>query len=65
MPAKKLEVTCILTDAVPVERLFSSSRHICRDTRSSMKADSITNLLLVKKWLQDPAVFEKVFGVAM
>ena len=50
--------------SVSVERLFSSSLHICRDTQSSLKAESITNLLLAKKWLQDPAVFETVFNVS-
>lgn len=54
----------VMGTSVSVERLFSSSRHICRDTRSSLKADSITNLLLAKKWLQDPAIFRKVFGVS-
>ena len=55
----------IMGTSVSVERLFSSSRHICQDTRSSLKADSVSQLLLAKKWLQDPAVFGKAFGVAI
>jgi hypothetical protein len=55
----------VMGTSVSVERLFSSSRHICRDTRSSLKADSVSSLLLAKKWLQDPTIFRKVFGVSM
>ncbi|OCH89148.1 hypothetical protein OBBRIDRAFT_733044 [Obba rivulosa] len=37
---------------VAVERLFSSSRHVCADTRCSLKAETITELMLVKEWIR-------------
>ncbi|TFY60202.1 hypothetical protein EVJ58_g5298, partial [Rhodofomes roseus] len=39
--------------SVSVERLFSASRHLCADTRSSLKAQTITEAMCAKRWLQD------------
>ncbi|KXN84047.1 hypothetical protein AN958_00497, partial [Leucoagaricus sp. SymC.cos] len=38
--------------SVAVERLFSQSRHICTDLRSSLKAATITQCLLMKMWIK-------------
>ncbi|KAG8940951.1 hypothetical protein FRC04_004865 [Tulasnella sp. 424] len=38
--------------AVSVERLFSSSRHLCTDVRSSMKAKTITQAMCAKMWIK-------------
>ncbi|EIW87284.1 hypothetical protein CONPUDRAFT_45943, partial [Coniophora puteana RWD-64-598 SS2] len=46
--------------SVSVERLFSNSRHLCRDTRSSMQASTITEVMCTKKWLEDPDLFYEV-----
>jgi hypothetical protein len=35
-----------------VERLFSSSKHICTATRSALKAETITMAMSVKHWLR-------------
>ncbi|EIW75374.1 hypothetical protein CONPUDRAFT_66256, partial [Coniophora puteana RWD-64-598 SS2] len=35
--------------SVSVERLFSSSRHVRRDSRSSFKAKTITSVMCAKK----------------
>jgi hypothetical protein len=35
-----------------VERLFSSSKHICRATRSALKAETISQAMSVKHWLR-------------
>ncbi|EIW73948.1 hypothetical protein CONPUDRAFT_68149, partial [Coniophora puteana RWD-64-598 SS2] len=43
--------------SVSVERLFSGSRHVCRDSRSSLKASTITKVMCTKKWLEDPDLF--------
>ncbi|EIW75322.1 hypothetical protein CONPUDRAFT_66111, partial [Coniophora puteana RWD-64-598 SS2] len=48
--------------SVSVERLFSSSHHLCRDSRSSMAASTITEVMCAKKWLEDPALFAKVIS---
>ncbi|TFY51128.1 hypothetical protein EVJ58_g10725 [Rhodofomes roseus] len=39
--------------SVSVERLFSASRHLCADTRSSLKAETITEAMCAKRWLKD------------
>ncbi|KDR81731.1 hypothetical protein GALMADRAFT_37439, partial [Galerina marginata CBS 339.88] len=39
--------------SVSVERLFSKSRHLCTEVRSSMKANTITESLLSKCWIKD------------
>jgi len=46
--------------SVSVERLFSRSRHVCRDTRSSFKAQTITEIMCAKKWLEDPRLYAEV-----
>ncbi|KAF7340416.1 Dimer-Tnp-hAT domain-containing protein [Mycena venus] len=38
--------------SVSVERLFSKSRHLCRETRSSMHADTIMKAMLTKMWIK-------------
>jgi hypothetical protein len=38
--------------SVSVERLFSQSRHLCHDTRSSFKAMTIMEAMLTKMWLK-------------
>ncbi|KIJ57959.1 hypothetical protein HYDPIDRAFT_60283, partial [Hydnomerulius pinastri MD-312] len=38
---------------VSVERLFSSSRHLCTDQRSSLKAETVTRSMCVKRWIRD------------
>jgi hypothetical protein len=38
--------------SVSVERVFSKSRHICSDLRSSLKADTVTEALLAKVWIR-------------
>ncbi|KAF5378354.1 hypothetical protein D9615_002986 [Tricholomella constricta] len=38
--------------SVSVERLFSKSRHICTDLRSSLKARTIMQSLLTKVWIK-------------
>ncbi len=38
--------------SVAVERVFSKSRHICMDLRSSLKAEMVTQALLTKTWIQ-------------
>ncbi|EIW76506.1 hypothetical protein CONPUDRAFT_64658 [Coniophora puteana RWD-64-598 SS2] len=43
--------------SVSVERLFSGSRHVCRDSRSSFKASTITKVMCMKKWLEDADLF--------
>ena len=37
--------------SVSVERVFSKSRHICTDLRSSLKAETVTQALLTKAWI--------------
>ncbi|KAF5372244.1 hypothetical protein D9758_004983 [Tetrapyrgos nigripes] len=39
--------------SVSVERLFSKSRHMCTDLRSSMKAETTTKAMCSKCWLRD------------
>lgn len=39
--------------SVSVERLFSASRHLCVDSRSSLKAETITEAMCAKRWLRD------------
>lgn len=46
--------------SVAVERLFSKSRHICVDTRSSLKADTVAEAILAQKWLEDPKIWYDV-----
>lgn len=46
--------------SVAVERLFSGSRHVCVDTRESLKAETITKLLCTKRWLAVPGVWEEI-----
>ena len=46
--------------SVAVERLFSKSRHICVDTRSSLKADTVVEAILAQKWLEDPKIWYEV-----
>jgi len=38
--------------SVSVERVFSKSRHICSDIRSSLKAETISEALLTKVWIR-------------
>lgn len=38
--------------SVSVERLFSKSRQICTDMRSSLKSDTVSKALLSKVWIQ-------------
>ena len=38
--------------SVSVKRVFSKSRHICSDLRSSLKADTVTEALLKKVWIR-------------
>ncbi|KAF7363114.1 Dimer-Tnp-hAT domain-containing protein [Mycena venus] len=38
--------------SVSVERLFSKSRHLCRETRSSMHVDTIMKAMLTKMWIK-------------
>ncbi|EIN05707.1 hypothetical protein PUNSTDRAFT_73901 [Punctularia strigosozonata HHB-11173 SS5] len=38
--------------SVSVERVFSKSRHICSDLRSSLQAETIKKALLTKVWIQ-------------
>ncbi|KAF7346859.1 Dimer-Tnp-hAT domain-containing protein [Mycena sanguinolenta] len=38
--------------SVSVERLFSSSRHLCREVRGSFKAETIKEAMLTKMWLK-------------
>ncbi|EMD31762.1 hypothetical protein CERSUDRAFT_59534, partial [Gelatoporia subvermispora B] len=58
----------ILGASVAVERLFSSSRHTCADTRCSLKAETITELMCVKEWIREglleivPALKKKFFA---
>lgn len=46
------DVLAIPGASVSVERLFSKARHICADTRSSLKARSITELMCCKEWIR-------------
>lgn len=39
--------------SVSVERLFSKSRHVCYDLRSSLLANTITETMLCKLWIRD------------
>ena len=45
--------------SVAVERLFSKSRHLCGELRSSLKAHTITEAMLSKCWIKD-GIFDKV-----
>jgi len=38
--------------SVSVERLFSSSRHLCSDLRSSLHAESISEAMCAKMWIR-------------
>jgi hypothetical protein len=38
---------------VSVERLFSKSRHLCTDQRSSLKAATLTQAMCTKEWLRE------------
>jgi hypothetical protein len=42
--------------SVAVERLFSSSRHLCRDLRSSLKAETIMEGMCTKTWIKEGVV---------
>ena len=37
--------------SVSAERTFSKSQHICTDLRSSLKAETVTQVLLTKTWI--------------
>ncbi|KAF7364657.1 Eukaryotic translation initiation factor 3 [Mycena venus] len=39
--------------SVSVERLFSKSRNLCRETRSSLKANTIMEAMLMKMWIKE------------
>jgi hypothetical protein len=39
--------------SISVERLFSRSRHLCHEVRSSMKAETITQSMLTKMWIKE------------
>ena len=39
--------------SVSVERLFSASRHLCVDTRSAFKAETISEAMCAKEWLRN------------
>ena len=49
--------------SVSVERLFSSSRHICQDLWSSLQSKTIAELLLSKKWLGVQNHYRAVMGM--
>ena len=38
---------------VSVERLFSKSRHLCTDQRSTLKAKTLTEAMCTKEWLRE------------
>ncbi|KAJ7344047.1 hypothetical protein DFH08DRAFT_635468, partial [Mycena albidolilacea] len=38
--------------SVSVERLFLKSQHLCRETHSSMHADTIMKAILTKIWIK-------------
>ncbi|EKM50366.1 uncharacterized protein PHACADRAFT_263627 [Phanerochaete carnosa HHB-10118-sp] len=38
--------------SVSVERLFSASRHLCTDLRSSFRAQTVTEAMCVKQWIR-------------
>ena len=42
--------------SVSVERLFSSSRLLCTDVRSLLKAETITKAMCTKEWLREGVV---------
>lgn len=42
----------ISASSTPVERVFSKSRHICSDLRSSLKAETTSKALLTKLWIR-------------
>ncbi|KAF7351928.1 HATC-domain-containing protein [Mycena venus] len=39
--------------SVSVERLFSSARHLCHESRSSLKPSTISEAMLTKMWIKD------------
>lgn len=39
--------------SVSVERVFSKSRHICTDLRSSLRAETVREALLTKVWIRN------------
>ncbi|KAF7372567.1 hypothetical protein MVEN_00119300 [Mycena venus] len=39
--------------SVSVERLFSSARHLCHESRVSFKASTISEAMLTKMWIKD------------
>jgi len=43
----------IPASSTSVERLFSSAQHLCADSWSSMKAETITQSKLVKMWIKE------------
>lgn len=46
------DILPIPATSVSVERLFSKSRHLCQDLRSSLKAETIREALLTKLWIR-------------
>jgi hypothetical protein len=38
--------------SISVERLFSTSRHLCTDVRNSLKAETITQSMCAKHWIR-------------
>jgi hAT family C-terminal dimerisation region len=46
------DIFAIPATSVSVERVFSISRQICTDLRSSLKAETIKEALLTKVWIK-------------
>lgn len=46
------DILAIPATSVAVERVFSKSRHICTDLRSSLKAETVREALLTKVWIR-------------
>ena len=46
------DILAIPATSVSVERVFSLSRQICTDLRSTLKAETIKKALLTKVWIK-------------
>jgi hypothetical protein len=44
--------------SVSVERLFSSARHLCHESRASLHANTISEAMLTKMWIKE-GLFKK------
>jgi hypothetical protein len=47
------EFLSIPAASVAVEQLFSGARHLCADTRSSLKGSTITQAMCTKRWIKE------------